>query len=207
VTAPAGKQPAPRSLIDLMIAIEGLEAPDDVFNTIMSIRAAIFDKNPRAALSKRCCRLREARPGVFREVWRWLMTSEVKNSARRVGAIWAWRAWCKACAAIDRGVKPHVAFGMDKPGRPVDTRFSHTDDVYMLADHLNRQHGMPIETAGQNAAEAIGVTMGDIRTLRRGMVTYRGSTPDEWRTGRGLLDDLRLKYPRMKKLNPPKNQE
>ena len=57
-----------------MLAIEGLEAPDDVVTVLTTIRAAIFDKNPRSALSKRCSRLREARPHVFRAVWRWLKT-------------------------------------------------------------------------------------------------------------------------------------
>lgn len=199
MTRADGKRLAPAALATFLIAIEGLEAPDSVFAVVTSIQAVIFDKNPRAALSKRCCRLREARPGVFREVWRWLMTPQVKSAARRSGAIWAWRVWCKACAAIDRGWKPHVAFGMNKPGRPVEMHFSAADDAAMYAEYLHQCEGVPINVAEDQALAASMDMTGRDEVSRRGLQRARKDYKSCGDTLLNVPDALRMKYPEFNK--------
>ncbi len=198
MTRAAGKQPAPRALLTLLIAIEGLVVPDDVTVVLRSIQFAVFDKNPRAALSRRCCRLREARPGAFRSVWRWLKTPEVVEAVQRNGAYWTLRVWRRACADIERGVKPHVAFGMDKGGRPVEMHFSAVDNAAMWAEYLHQCLGVPSELAGECAQTFAGLVRGDRRTIQMARDKYKSCGE----TLGGLPAALRLKYPRFKELLP-----
>lgn len=190
----AGKQPAPLALPTLLAAIEGLEAPENVLAALTSIQIAVFSDNPRSALSKRCCRLREARPDVFRELWRWLRTPAVSKAVRCYGAYWAWRIWRRACAAINRGMKPHVAFGMNKPGRPAPMHFSAVEDAAMWAEYLHQRCGVPSERAGRLAQNFAGMSREDRRTMQRMRGKFRscGNTLD------GLPETLRMKYPQLK---------
>lgn len=194
MTGRARKQPAPRALLTLMLAIEGLGAPENVATTLNSIGAVVFSENPRRELSKRCCRLREAKPGVFRDVWRWLRTPQVVNEVNRHGAYWAWRIWCQACAGIHRGVKPHVAFGMNKPGRPTSTDFSPREDAAMYAEYLHQCEGVPSEAATERAMTFAGMTRGDRRTMQRMRNNFK-SCGDSLRK---LPEMLRSKYPKFK---------
>jgi len=134
--AAIGRQPLPRAILALRVAVEGLEAPEDICSLMLAVDYSMVAEKPRKALNLRFTRLSRARRGVFRRLSIWLKTTSVKQAVRESGAQWSWLVWRRAVVAMHRGVKPHAAFGMDKGGRPKNQNFTLAEDAAIYALHL-----------------------------------------------------------------------
>ncbi len=148
-----GSQPLTLAIVSFRVAVEGLDAHDDVCALMTAIDKAIAAEKPRVALNRRFAKLNQARPGIFRRLSLWLKIREVKAQVGHHGAHWAWMIWRRAAIAMQKGAKPHAAFGMNQGGRPT-TGFSRAADAAIYAVHAtSNMAGLGLEQAIQDAAE------------------------------------------------------
>ena len=150
-----GKQPLPRSIVAMVVAVDGMTVPDDVGTVLSAATAAVGADKPRSDLNRRFGQLRHARPGIFYRLHSWLARPEVKYAARRSGANWSWRVWLEASIKIHEGCKAHAAFGMNAGGRPKSGGFTAADDAAIYAVHSSKSGQVPDEGSAVDLAAVL----------------------------------------------------
>lgn len=122
------------------IAVEGLDAPDDVNVIMNAVNAALFSDRPIADLNRSIGQIRRQRPNAIASLAAWLRSSTVIERAGSSGCHWAWVKWCLACKRLAADDKAHVAFEMDSPGRPTGNTFTAYENAAIHAESLSN-HG------------------------------------------------------------------
>jgi hypothetical protein len=140
-------------MADLLTAANGMQMPPEVLKVFESMQRVVHSPRPRPVLSKSFCRLRERQPGVFRKVRDWVASDHFEEKCRSAGAYSSWSSALKAFDAIDAGKKPHVAWGMNRPGRPRKQGLSKSEVAGARAESLRRTTGLRKSRACAEAIE------------------------------------------------------
>lgn len=142
----------------------------------------------RASWSRYASRRREAEPNFFPRLAAWLRSPQAVDAFRRAGTNSDRRKLAQACDAIARRVKPHVALGLDKPGKPRSYRFDRGLDAAAIMADL-RHRGIPYSAALNETLHIVDCV--DEATVRRGLKllnTFSAADVAQWAT------DARVRY-------------
>lgn len=137
MTKKIGKQPLPKAVTALAIAMRETTQPEGVVKMFHFVEEAMLSDCPRKTLNRCIASARNHSSQFLVELDTWVNDVKVRKTATERGCSFAVPIWQAAAKAMLAGEKAHKAFGMDKPGQPKSWSFTKHEDAAIYAEYAH----------------------------------------------------------------------